>query len=155
MVTCYLGKADEAHAHLLCMCMIMWLLLIVNKHTSSCLLVMHLLWCLFSIYTQYNIILSAEHLAGSKKSGHWCPVQKQCAKRSEYGPVTDAWNPNRSPAVLIGSWQNDLKCWENALDHSQWPSPLWWSLSVEYLRATIILRVQILADLGNSAFSGY
>lgn len=52
--------------HIRCFCNNAAVIVMMNKHTSTHLVAMHLLRCLFFICARFNITLSVEHTAGIK-----------------------------------------------------------------------------------------
>ena len=53
-----------AGRHIRCYCDNAAVVVMINKHTSKNPAAMHLLRCLFFVCARFNIILSAEHIAG-------------------------------------------------------------------------------------------
>ena len=67
VISCAIWGREMSGSHIRC-CDNAAVVVMVNKHTSSQPLAMHLLRCLFFICAKFNITLSAEHLAGCKNT---------------------------------------------------------------------------------------
>ena len=64
VIACVMGGGEIASSHIRCLCDNAAVVVMINKHTSKDLMAIYLLRCLFFICAQFNITLSAEHVAG-------------------------------------------------------------------------------------------
>ena len=68
VISCAIWGREMAGRHIRGVCDNAAVVVMINKHSSTNLVAMHLLRCLFFICAKFNITLSAEHVAGSNNT---------------------------------------------------------------------------------------